>query len=78
MKNKIKKSIISIVFIAGGIIVLNTMKNDTNTSLNDYLQLENIEALAASETGNAHLCIGSGSVDCNGYKTAVAYFRLNF
>ena len=69
IKIKIRKSIIGIICVIGGIILTHTVKNNSamNSNSNIYLLLGNIEALASNE-GRRDYCVGFGSIDCNGQK----------
>jgi hypothetical protein len=67
MNTKIKKSIIGVMCIIGVIFWAHTTKKSSDVHFNTYLQFANIEALASNE-GSATYCMGSGSIDCSGYK----------
>lgn len=66
MNVKIKKSIFGIACMISGVILVNITKESSAPIVS--LQLENVEALASNEGSGNYICIGSGSVDCNGYK----------
>lgn len=66
MKTALKKSLIGLICLLGGISAFYpSQKNNSNSEV--YLQLANIDALASNEGSSIH-CIGSGSIDCNGRK----------
>lgn len=44
----------------------------------DILLLENIEALAAGESGSGGVCVGSGSVVCPLTKVGVEHVRIYY
>lgn len=67
IKIKIRKGIIGIICVVGGIILTHTAKNNSPMNSKFYLLLDNIEALASNE-GKKDFCVGSGSIDCNGRK----------
>lgn len=64
---------VSIVSIWG---ISNTNSNFPKNQVESFLQIENVEALASNE-GVAKYCVGSGSVDCNGYKAEIVYTLFN-
>lgn len=79
-KKDMKKNIIRLgfasVFLLGGIYFC--LSSDSEKSLLNNLALKNIEALAGGEGSNENYdCIGSGDVDCHGYKVARAYTGLS-
>ncbi|MDR1091783.1 MAG: NVEALA domain-containing protein [Prevotella sp.] len=73
MNTKVKKSIIGVMCIMGVAFWAYTAKKGSDVHFNTYLQFANVEALAANEGGvggggSGIFCLGSGSVDCLGYK----------
>lgn len=79
-KKDMKKNIIRLgfasVFLLGGIYFC--LSSDSEKSLLNDLALKNIDALAGGEGSNENYdCIGSGDVDCHGYKVARAYTGLS-
>ena len=67
MTTKVKKSIMGVMCIMGVVFCVHTAKKDSDARFDTWLQLANAEALASGEAGSIY-CIGSGSVDCHGYK----------
>lgn len=76
MKKKIIKSGLASIILLGSIYFY--LSSDSEKSLLNDLSLKNIEALAGGEGSNENYnCIGSGDVDCHGYKVARAYTGLS-
>lgn len=71
-KNIIKLGLISLSLI-GGIYFYSTNSNKEN--LND-LAFENIEAIAAGESGGNYICFGNGDIDCHGNRVERMYSGL--
>jgi hypothetical protein len=68
MNTKIRKNIVGAMCIIIGVVLgAHAAKKNSGVHANTYLQLANMEALASNEATSTY-CIGSGSIDCNGYK----------
>lgn len=63
MKNKAVKGLLCI-FCLGSLYYAN---KSVQVEISD-LAFENIEALAGGEGSGNYVCVGSGDVDCSGYK----------
>jgi len=70
MKKNIKVTLILICMI--GFFYL----SKTNKTTISNVALANIEALAEGEDTGNYICLGSGNVDCNGYKVHTAIRKL--
>lgn len=74
MKNKMK--IIGAIAVIA-IIVYSYVQVNNSEPLDDFL-LENIEALAAGESGTSGVCVGSGSVVCPLTKDKVEHVYISY
>lgn len=61
-----KRLVLKVSFLLVAIVGIYCFQEKENNTIKN-LAFENIEALAAGE-GTGGVCIGSGSVDCRGYK----------
>lgn len=70
MKKKIIKLGLISLSLLGGIYIYSS--NSDKENLND-LAFDNIEAIAAGESGGNFMCFGYGDINCHGHKVEKMY-----